>query len=382
MTGSAPQNNQAVQFEQEQAAEADQKEAERQARLTQGQQLIDQIFNGTPVMQTTTSNYDWSQFNPTVNSAMALWESQNPTAATANVSAISGANAPSGYTAVQVPAKIAAATSGLRTEPAVGGQVGAGGNQYANSGGGGGGSGRDPAQVGAGGGGSGRDPVQTVAAPASQAAAGGGGGGMVWALKGPDGNIYYQGDPLSITTQMPTGQTTGGFDDAFYDSYKQKVLDYYMPDEQRQYDAAQRDLKYSLARAGTLQSSTAADKQGELAYNDALQKANIVANANTQEGNLKSQIQQNKQSLINQLYSTEDPTLTANLAESSAAASRLQDPNLTPAAALFSPALTTVGSAINGLLYPGQQYPSTAFGGTSSPTPAAANSSSDKLVGV
>ena len=144
----------------------------------------------------------------------------------------------------------------------------------------------------------------------------------MWALKDASGKIYNQGDPLTITPQYDTGQTTGGFDDAFYNAYKQKVLDYYQPDEQRQYDAAQRDLTYSLARAGTLQSSTAADKQGELAYNDALQKANIVANANTQEGNLKSQIQANKQSLINQLYSTEDPTLTANLAESSANASQ------------------------------------------------------------
>ena len=173
-----------------------------------------------------------------------------------------------------------------------------------------------------------------------------------WGLKDASGKMYSQGDPLSITTSTDTGQKTGGFDDAFYDGYKQKVLDYYQPDEQRQYDAAQRDLKYSLARAGTLQSSTAADKQGELAYNDALQKANIVANANTQEGNLKSQIQSNKQALINQLYSTEDPTLTANLAQSSAAASRLQDPTLTPAVALFTPALTTVGSAVQGLLYP------------------------------
>ena len=154
-------------------------------------------------------------------------------------------------------------------------------------------------------------------------------------------------------------------------SYRQKVLDYYQPDEQRQYDAAQRDLKYSLARAGTLQSSTAADKQGELAYNDSLQKANIVSNANTQTGNLKSQIQSNKQALINQLYSTEDPTLTANLAESSANATKLQDPTLTPAAALFTPALTTVGSAVNGLLYPNAGGSSFA-NGNSSPTPASA----------
>src|SRR4029077_862131 len=161
--------------------------------------------------------------------------------------------------------------------------------------------------------------------------------------------------------------------------YRQKVLDYYQPDEARQYDAAQRDLKYSLARAGTLQSATAADKQGGLAYNDALQKANIVSNANTQTGNLKSQIQANKQSLINQLYSTEDPTLTANLAQSSAAASRLQDPMLTPAAALFTPALSTVGSAVSGMLYPGQQYNSPFNTAPSSPSVAPASESRGKL---
>ena len=196
---------------------------------------------------------------------------------------------------------------------------------------------------------------------------------MSWAIKGPDGKIYNQGDPLSYDTTYDTGQTTGGFDDAFYNNYRQKVLDYYQPDEQRQYDAAQRDLKYSLARAGTLQSSTAADKQGELAYNDALQKANIVANANTQEGNLKSQIQSNKQALINQLYTTEDPTLTANLAESSAQATRLQDPTLTPAAALFTPALSTVGSAVQGLLYPNPGGSAFANNNTSSPVPASAS---------
>ena len=307
MSGSQPTNNSAVQFEQEQAAEADQKEAERQARLTQGQQAIDQIFNGSPVMQNTTSNFDWSTFKPTTNAAMALWESQNPTAPTAGMSTVTGANAPAGYTAVQK--------------------------------------------------------------------------GGTWGLQDSSGKFTAQGTPLSVTTSTPTGATTGGFDDAFYNDYKQKVLDYYQPDEQRQYDAAQRDLTYSLARAGTLQSSTAADKQGELAYNDALQKANIVANANTQEGNLKSQIQSNKQSLINQLYSTEDPTLTANLAESSANATRLQDPTLTPAAALFTPALTTVGSAVQGLLYPTGQGTS-AFANTGPVPTSATGGGSGKLMTV
>lgn len=289
MSGSQPSNNQAVQFEQEQAAEADQKEAQRQIRLTQGQAAIDQIFNGAPI--TAPTAFDWSTFSP------------------------SGYDATSGTFASGVPAGYSA----VATSPGK------------------------------------------------------------FALKDASGKVYQPGSALTV--QTPTGQTTGGFDDAFYNDYKQKVLDYYQPDEQRQYDEAQRDLKYSLARAGTLQSSTAADKQGELAYNDALQKANIVANANTQEGNLKSQIQSNKQSLINQLYSTEDPTLTANLAESSAAASRLQDPMLTPAASLFTPALTTVGSAVSGLMYPGQAYNSPYNTASTSPTPAPANTSSGKLSG-
>ena len=298
MSGSQPTNNSAVQFEQEQAAQADQQEAARQARLTQGQQAIDQIFNGTPV--TSPQAYDWSTFKApdAMPAVMSQWLAKNPGAAVPDFSQTG--SAPAGYTATQ--------------------------------------------------------------------------GGV----KDASGKFYAQGTPLTV--QTPTGATTGGFDDAFYNDYRQKVLDYYQPDEQRQYDEAQRDLTYSLARAGTLQSSTAADKQGELAYNDALQKANIVANANTQTGNLKSQIQSNKQALINQLYSTEDPTLTANLAELSAAASRLQDPTLTPAAALFTPALTTVGSTVNGLLYPSGQGTSAFANPNQSPTPASASGTGSGII--
>jgi len=327
MSGSQPTNTAAVDFEKQQAAEADAKEAARQQRLTQGQTLIDQIFNGAPVMGTKTSNYDWSGFTP-------------------GSGLMPASGMPAGYTAVRIPGAPTTTAApggrpGVPSSPQAAGQYNTG--RYAS-------------------------PVSSVASTAAAAPS-----APTWGLQDASGNITKQGDPLSITSQYDTGQRTGGFDDAFYNAYKQKVLDYYQPDEQRQYDEAQRNLKYSLARAGTLRSSTAADKQGELAYNDALQKANIVANANTQEGNLKSQIQQNKQSLINQLYSTEDPTLTANLAQSSAAASRLQDPMLTPASALFTPALTTVGSAVQGLLYPSGQGTSAFANPNTSPTPASAS---------
>jgi hypothetical protein len=349
MAGSAPTNSAAVDFEKQQAAEADAKEAKRQADLQQGQTLIDQIFNGAPVMGTKTQNFDWSTFKPQVNQQMATWISQNPTdPSAASASPISGANLPPGYTAVQT-----------------GGSTGFGGLPLTKA--------AAPATFGGLPATKAPAPATFGGLPASTSATSG------WAIKGPDGKIYNPGDPLSYDTQYDTGQKTGGFDDAFYNSYRQKVLDYYQPDEERQYSQAKRDLTYNLARAGTLQSSAAADKQGELAYNDALQKANIVANANAQTGNLQNQIQANKESLINQLYATNDPTLTANLAESSAAATRLQDPMLTPAASLFTPALTTAGSVLSYATSPYGQYNPNASAPTS-PAPAPSNASSGKTI--
>ena len=98
MSGSVPQNNQAVQFEQQQAAQAAQKEADRQARLSQGQTMIDQIFNGQPVMGTKTSNFDWSTFTPSSGRVAA-------------------SGVPAGYTAVQIPRGTNATASGVPGAP-------------------------------------------------------------------------------------------------------------------------------------------------------------------------------------------------------------------------------------------------------------------------
>ena len=91
MSGSAPSNSQAVDFERQQAAQAQQKEADRQARLQQGQQAIDAIFNGQPVMGSRATNYDWSTFKP----GGGLDPSTGQPIAASGV--------PSGFTAVRVP---------------------------------------------------------------------------------------------------------------------------------------------------------------------------------------------------------------------------------------------------------------------------------------
>ena len=177
---------------------------------------------------------------------------------------------------------------------------------------------------------------------------------------------------MSLSSSYDTGQTSEGFGDSFFNRYKQKYHDYYHPQEQRQYQSANRDLFYSLDRQGGLNSSVQADKQGDLAYNDALAKATIVNSANDATGQLRDQIQSNKTSLINQLYATEDPSLTADLAQSSANATALKDPTMTPLTSLFTPAMSTVGSAIGGLLYPQTPYGSN----TGSPKVANAAASS------
>jgi hypothetical protein len=92
---------------------------------------------------------------------------------------------------------------------------------------------------------------------------------------------------------------------------------------------------------------------------------------------LQSSVQGQKQDLINQLYATEDPTLTANLAQSAANATKLATPTLTPAAALFTPALTAAGAAASSYLSPYSAYTGTPYTGiTTGPTPTSANASS------
>ena len=263
MSGSTPTNTSAVDFEKQQAAQADAKEAQRQADLQSGISAINAIYDPQPVMKTTQTPFDWSTFQGPGAGFV-------PNGAGGYMSA-PASGVPAGYTAVQVPGK--ASTSATQNMTAWGVPFGGAATTAA------------PATDS----GSAYHGQYETISPKSTAAAGAT-SAPTWGLQDSSGKVYNPGDPLSISSQTPTGQTTGGFGDPYYNAYKQKILDYYQPDEQRQYDEAQRNLQYSLARAGTLQSSVAADKQGELAYQDAINKAQIVSNANDQTGQLRDTI--------------------------------------------------------------------------------------------
>ena len=140
-----------------------------------------------------------------------------------------------------------------------------------------------------------------------------------------------------------------------------------MPQEGDQYNTARSNLNYSLARAGTLNSSVAGTDVGKLANQDAINRANIASQADTQTGALRSTIQQDEEAALNQLYSTEDPTVAANTAGNMVANAQLTKPLLNPAGALFAPITAGVGNALTGFLNP------TAYinpGATSASTPS------------
>jgi hypothetical protein len=139
------------------------------------------------------------------------------------------------------------------------------------------------------------------------------------------------------TAQINDIFSAANFNQPFYDKYTNAILNYQMPQLQDQYQKAVNDLTYSLARAGTLNSTGAAYAQGVLDKQNLNEQAAISAAADQQTAALRNQILNEKSTAINQLYSTEDPTIAANTATSMVQQGQLSQPNLNPLGAIFTP---------------------------------------------
>jgi hypothetical protein len=139
------------------------------------------------------------------------------------------------------------------------------------------------------------------------------------------------------TQQINDIFNNANFNQGFYNKYQNAILNYQMPQLQDQYTQAQNKLTYDLARAGTLRSTAAAYGQGLLAKQNLNEQASISASADQQTAALRNQILNEKQSAINQLYSTEDPTIAANTATGMVQQGAIERPNLNPLGAIFTP---------------------------------------------
>ena len=184
-----------------------------------------------------------------------------------------------------------------------------------------------------------------------------GSGTPQYGIYDPTGAIVNSGSlsdlaSSKIYTGGTPGTSTSPFSDDFYNNYNQSILDYYLPQEGQQYDTARSGLSYSLARAGQLNSSVAGMDVSNLASQDAINRAQIASGADTQTAGLRSTIQNDEQTALNQLYSTEDPSVAANTAQNMVANANLTKPLLNPAGALFAPITVGVGNALSGFTNP------------------------------
>lgn len=150
---------------------------------------------------------------------------------------------------------------------------------------------------------------------------------------------------------IKTGTTSinnqfAGFGDNFYNSRRNAILDYYQPQLDDQMEKAREALTYAFARAGTLNSTMAADRTADLTKQYDLQKAGLVANAEGDAANLRNSVANQKSSLLSQLNATADATQVANDALAATQQIYAQRPNYSPLGDIFGGIATGIGNMI------------------------------------
>ena len=316
-----------IKMQKQEAAEARAKEVARQARIQQGLSAIRDAFQGKAIMRDVNKAYDWSQF-------------QAPTGAVASNqraagSAVSGL--PAGYTYVQVPGETsavapkAAATGGggytREARPTTGGNAG---QQRTVIGGDHGAQGGGLAQR--------TNPNQAAVTAAAATP------GATWGIRGPDGRIYRRGEGLGFKVTEDTGKrAAGGFDDKFYNNFKQGILDAYMPQVQEQFGKAANETLFRHARAGTLESSGQIGTAADLTKQNLLQEGNVQLKADTATADLKNRVAKEQAALENQLYATENPDVAANATLAAVENINAVKPDTTPLGEIFQ--IAAIGGA-------------------------------------
>jgi hypothetical protein len=109
------------------------------------------------------------------------------------------------------------------------------------------------------------------------------------------------------------------FTDDFYNKQRDNYLSFQLPQLDNQYGDAQRQLTFSLARNGNLDSSTRGFQQGQLQKTFDTQRTTVADAANNYANTARSNVEQARSNLIATLNATGDATQAANSATSQAA---------------------------------------------------------------
>jgi hypothetical protein len=103
-----------------------------------------------------------------------------------------------------------------------------------------------------------------------------------------------------------------GFDDDYYNRYRQAALDTTLPQVQTQAGDARRDLVFALSNAGTRNSSIAADKGGRLERDIAMREGEARSQADDAARQLRGTVNDSRAQAERDLMLVEDPTRAAN----------------------------------------------------------------------
>lgn len=138
-----------------------------------------------------------------------------------------------------------------------------------------------------------------------------------------------------------------GFDDNFYNGRRNAYTGFYQPQLDDQFGQARDQLTYALARAGTLNSTLAADKQADLTKKYDVQRASILSQANDQVSAQQSRIGNEKSALVAQLNATGDADAVSNQALSRTQQLYQEQPAYNPLGDIFSGVAAGIGNYVN-----------------------------------
>lgn len=144
--------------------------------------------------------------------------------------------------------------------------------------------------------------------------------GSVWT---PDGKRPADKDFADMLkgAGLYTGtKTAEGFNNDFFSKRRQAFLDYATPQLNDQYGDAQKELTFSLARNGTLDSSVRGQKAGELRKLFDLNRQQIADQALASESEARTAVEDARSGLVATLNATGDATGAANSALARSAA--------------------------------------------------------------
>jgi hypothetical protein len=135
----------------------------------------------------------------------------------------------------------------------------------------------------------------------------------------------------------------GQFTPDYYESQKKAYTDYATPQLDDQYSAAQKQLTFSLARGGNIDSSAASGQTADLQKQYDLNKQKIADDALSYGAKAKTSVEDARSNLVSLLNSTGDAEGAANSAVSRAAALS-QPAAYSPLTSLFADFTNALGT--------------------------------------